>query len=63
MPLMVTPRCCCIRAANGTLLATCSRCRAKQDPDFARRCDPELNKKPSAPKRPKRKAAKHKETK
>lgn len=49
MPLMVTPRCCCIRSANATVLALCSRCRAKQDPEFRRRCSTEFNKKPSAP--------------
>ena len=56
MPLMVTPRCCCIRAANGTLLATCSLCRAKSDPEFARRCDPQFNRKPAAPKAARRKS-------
>lgn len=62
MPLMVTPRCCCIRAANGRLLATCSRCRAREDPEFARRCDTDFNQKPKPPVR-KRKKTHRKENK
>ena len=55
MFLMVTPRCCCIRAANGALLAQCSRCRAKVDPEFRRRCDTEFNQKAAAPRSARRK--------
>jgi hypothetical protein len=53
MPLMVTRRCCCIRSASGVVLALCSRCRARVDPEFARRCTTEFNQKPPAPHRKK----------
>lgn len=62
MPLLITPRCCCIRSASGLLLAQCSRCRAKDDPEFRDRCDTALNPKPSPPKRAKKRARNRKET-
>ena len=49
--LMVTSKCCCIRTRTGQLLGKCSRCRAQDDPDFARRCDPALNRMPTLPRR------------